>query len=177
MFVGRYGTNGAGPRIAVHEFTKADLKKHKVEEIFGLFDKKSNTIQISKKLLDDLKNASPEQKRVLMLQLLITTLHEYVHYGDKNYNGDRYNGEEGEDFEIEVFGMAIRSFKDAETLLKSLTNKEKDADNELKEDTNNESAQERKAQSEGINKMINNFSNLNAGQYVWDKNKKEWVKQ
>jgi len=48
---------------------------------------KDGTIQINQSLIDDLKNASDEDKQAALLHLISTVLHETVHYGDSQ-DGD-----------------------------------------------------------------------------------------
>ncbi|MCO6359781.1 hypothetical protein GBO34_15235 [Roseivirga pacifica] len=50
----------------------------------------------------------------------IVTLHEFVHYGDFNYNGNKWKSpyEEGYYFEKEVYGKIIDGSEDVKVILK-----------------------------------------------------------
>lgn len=64
---------------------------------------------------------STEGADALSFLMGITIMHEFVHYGDYNYQGDLYRGsgqEEGYWYEYRVYGQIISTKQDALLILK-----------------------------------------------------------
>lgn len=77
----------------------------------GAFDKNfPNTLLLDIDYINALENSTTLQYQEdgLLVYLGMVTLHEYVHYGD-NINGRDYPGEEGEIFELKVYGQNLSS--------------------------------------------------------------------
>ncbi|UPS92511.1 hypothetical protein [Bizionia sp. M204] len=63
-----------------------------------------NTILLSTELAAELESNSTISEDALNFFIGIVILHEVTHLGDYLYNGDMYDGEEGNDFELDVIG-------------------------------------------------------------------------
>jgi len=77
------------------------------ENTVGLFDKSNpNKLFIDKDYVLALENSNEDQliQEGLLFYLGVVLLHEYVHYGD-NTNAVQYQGEEGDEFELRVYGQ------------------------------------------------------------------------
>src|SRR4030042_198950 len=98
-------TWGQGPKIII-----TDIKSEFDEDAYGLFNPATNMLYINKKEVEEFEKTGKIDPGFLAM-LTIFILHEYVHYGD-NLAGNIYKGgelgEEGEDFELEVFGDWMR---------------------------------------------------------------------
>ncbi|SFD26107.1 Metallopeptidase toxin 3 [Chitinophaga sp. CF118] len=67
---------------------------------------KGNTIDISKKLVQMFESAKPEDKDALLWWVVKTLLHEEVHRGDLQKNGEP-EGEPGNDFDNEMWSPTV----------------------------------------------------------------------
>ncbi|MFS4493186.1 DUF6443 domain-containing protein [Maribacter sp. 2308TA10-17] len=151
-------TYGEGPKIiadglngAIGEFTPGTNSKE---------------IKIDKDFLQALEDATGADADVYLLLIAVTILHEYVHYGD-DQDGIDYPDEEGDLFEIDVYGEDIGDYDSAKKVFdqwqKTLAEKKK------------KQAAENKKKAEGLNNLINNIDNVEDGNYVWDGS--NWVKE
>jgi len=73
-----------------------------------------NTIVISSALADALENNSTISEDALNFFVGLIIMHEITHMGDFLYNGDMYEGEEGNDFEFAVTGTTMTDPNDSE---------------------------------------------------------------
>jgi hypothetical protein len=99
----------------------------KIQQIgmrYGLFRKnlEPNSLYLDVDLVNQLESTTPGTSLADAFAFLmgVTVLHEYVHYGDYNYNGDhwQYPQEEGLLFEIDVYGQTVW-IQNAEIILKN----------------------------------------------------------
>ncbi|MGB3606424.1 hypothetical protein [Psychroserpens sp.] len=94
---------GEGPTIRVEQ----------IGEAYGEFRKATDTssIYLDIDLVNQLENSISNTSLANAFAFLIgvTILHEYVHYGDYNYNGDlwQFPQEEGLLFENDVYGQSV----------------------------------------------------------------------
>ncbi len=94
----------SGPIIEIIQLD--DYAINTDENTVGLFDKSNpNKLFIDKDYVLALENSNEDQliQEGLLFYLGIVLLHEYVHYGD-NTNAVQYQGEEGDEFELRVYG-------------------------------------------------------------------------
>lgn len=75
-----------------------------------------NTIVISSALADALENNTTISENALSFFVGLIIMHEITHMGDFLYNGDMYEGEEGNDFEFTVTGTLMQDPTDAENV-------------------------------------------------------------
>ena len=129
-------------------------------------------------LMKRFQKSSGLDKEIYLLMISITILHEFVHRGDYIKNINR-PGEEGDLFEIDVYGEDMNGFDSAKRILErwlrgdSFQKNNKNNDNEEKEDRNKKATE--------FNKLISDFDNLSEGTYTWNgtkwKKKKEKIKK
>ncbi len=105
---------GHGPTIRIEQLGTA----------YGKFKKNAdpNSLYLDIDLVNQLENTTPNSSLANAFAFLIgvTVLHEYVHYGDYNYNRDtwQYPQEEGLLFENDVYGQSVW-IHNAEIILKN----------------------------------------------------------
>ncbi|WP_162623300.1 hypothetical protein [Confluentibacter sediminis] len=105
---------GNGPTIRIEQLGSP----------YGKFKKSTdpNSLYLDIDLVNQLENTTPNSNLANAFAFLIgvTILHEYVHYGDYNYNGDawQYPQEEGLLFENDVYGQSVW-ISNAEIILKN----------------------------------------------------------
>ena len=95
----------SGPIIEIIQLD--DYAINTDENTVGLFDKSNpNNLFIDKDYILALENSNEDQliQEGLLFYLGVVLLHEYVHYGD-NTNAVQYQGEEGDEFELRVYGQ------------------------------------------------------------------------
>jgi RHS repeat-associated protein len=156
---------GQGPKVVIKKFADNSMG----EFVFGT---NSNILYINQDYVELLeKLPAGKQRDGILFRLAMTILHEYVHYGDDqdgiDYDGSVADGEEGNAFEIEAYGMNITSVADAQKILEAWK-KQQEQEKTKQEDEN-------KKKAEGAIAVLNNFNNLEEGTYVW--NGTAWVKQ
>jgi RHS repeat-associated protein len=156
---------GHGPKVVIKKFT---------DNAMGEFSPgtNSNTLYINQDYVELLeKLPAGKQRDAILFRLAMTILHEYVHFGDDqdgiDYISSVGSGEEGNAFEIEAYGMNITNVADAQRILEAWK-KQQEQEKKKQEEEN-------KKKAEGATALLNNFSNLAAGTYVW--NGTAWVKQ
>ena len=104
---------GQGPTIRIEQLGTA----------YGKFKKSTDpdSLYLDIDLVNQLESTTPNSNLANAFAFLIgvTVLHEYVHYGDYNYNGDfwQYPQEEGLLFETDVYGQSVW-IHNAEIILK-----------------------------------------------------------
>lgn len=76
----------------------------------------SDELRINTKIVEQLENATGDDRDAALLLVGSTILHEYTHYGD-DQDGKDYPGEEGQKFEEKVYGRDIDNLKDAKKTL------------------------------------------------------------
>lgn len=105
---------GNGPTIKIEQLGSAYGKFKKSVDL--------NSLYLDIDLVNQLENTTPNSNLANAFAFLIgvTVLHEYVHYGDYNYNGDtwQYPQEEGLLFENDVYGQSVW-ISNAEIVLKN----------------------------------------------------------
>jgi len=95
---------GSGPTIRIEQLGN---------NIYGEFRKQNdpNSLYIDIDLVNSMENTNPgsESADSFIFLIGVTILHEFVHYGDYNYNGDTWNypQEEGLLFEQDVYGQTV----------------------------------------------------------------------
>lgn len=105
---------GNGPTIKIEQLGSA----------YGKFKKNTdpNSLYIDIDLVNQMENTTPSTNvaDAFIFLIGVTILHEYVHYGDYNYNGDawQYPMEEGLLFEQDVYGQSVW-IENAEIILKN----------------------------------------------------------
>jgi RHS repeat-associated protein len=151
---------GNGPKVNITSIKGA----------FGEFtpDIGSKEIRINEKYIKQLESATGEDKDLLLFIIAVKILHEYTHYGDDqdgiDYVGSVGNKEEGDAFELTAYGKIIHVSNAGIILDNWKRQKEQDIQNE-----------ENKEKQNGLNNLINNFDNLQEGEYRW--NGSSWVKE
>lgn len=101
---------GQGPTINIVQLD--NFGENTSETTVGFFKASTpNDIYLDIDYVNGLENGTTTQyeKDALLFYLGTTILHEYVHYGD-NLDGIDYPGEEGQIFEILVYGENVNSF-------------------------------------------------------------------
>ncbi|MCE2503337.1 MAG: hypothetical protein J4G05_04665, partial [Chlorobi bacterium] len=76
----------------------------------------SNELRIDWGIVNQLENSVGDDRDAALLLVASTILHEFVHWGDDQDGIDR-PGEEGEEFEIRVYGIDIDNLSDAVEVL------------------------------------------------------------
>lgn len=76
----------------------------------------SDELRINTKIVEQLENATGDDRDAALLLVGSTILHEYTHYGD-DQDGKDYPGEEGQKFEEKVYGRDIDNLEDAKKTL------------------------------------------------------------
>lgn len=148
---------GEGPYIDVKQ-----LDRYK--NAAGLYPGGGSLFYIDTDLIEAVEKAEGKDRDYWLFIAAVTILHEFVHYG-ASINGLDYSAsfEEGEAFEIEVYGKKVSLKDDAhKKILKKWEEKQKEKKKESKEN--------RKA----ANTIIKNFSSIKEGKYEW--NGKDFVK-
>ena len=118
---------------------------------------KSEILDIDIDLIEAFEKASGKERDYLLFQIAATILHELTHYGEDR--GIKVEGEEGELFEVDAYGMRINEMDNVQKLIdKYLSQKKKRLKNQ-------------KEKRQALNKFMSNILNVAAGRYKFIGNK------
>ncbi|MBD3329382.1 hypothetical protein GF357_02715 [Candidatus Dojkabacteria bacterium] len=150
---------GKGPKIVVVQ----DLESGGLDAQ-GMYSKSSpGTIYLDKEFVQSLENASSEDADAMLLWVISTLLHEYVHLGDWENDGVDKDYEEGYAFERWAYGRDIGFLSDAKEILEEYYKRHSEE---------NENTEEQKEKNQAA---WDSVSDLPEGTYTWDGEK--WVAQ